>query len=315
MYRKKIIGVVIPSYRVKDHIAEVVKSIPRFVDHIFVIDDACPEHSGRDSFLAKNKKVQVIFHNENTGVGGAVQSGYRAALESGCDIIVKVDGDGQMDTSFMESLITPIVKDRADYTKGNRFYDFKALSRMPFIRLFGNSALSFLVKLSSGYWNIFDPTNGYTAIHKSALALILNEKIASRYFFESDMLIHLGIKNLVVEDVPIPALYGEEKSSLSITRVILEFPLQLHWGFIKRIFFRYFVYDFNMGSVYLILGYPLFTFGVIFGIYQWTLSSINGLETPTGTIMLAALPVILGTQLLLQAIQIDMSNIPQKKRF
>lgn len=313
MLNHKKIAVVIPCYRVAGFVEGVVRSIPDFVDHIIVVDDCCPENSGMMLEKLNITNVIVLFHEHNLGVGGAVKNGYKKALELNADIVVKVDGDGQMDPDYMQTLIAPLLHDKADYTKGNRFKDFNALKEMPNIRLFGNSVLSFLVKVSSGYWKIMDPTNGYTAIGKKALQGIELDSIADRYFFETDMLIHLNIENCVVKDIPIPAKYGDEKSSLNITKVLFQFPPKLLKRFFKRIFYRYFIYDFNMGTIYLIFGFPMFLFGLLFGSYRWYLSIAENVENSTGTVMLSVLPIILGVQFLLQAISIDMDLTPKHK--
>ncbi|PPK59398.1 glycosyl transferase family 2 [Malaciobacter marinus] len=189
------ISVVIPSYKVDKHIENVIKNIPNFVNNIIVVDDKCPQNSGKIAEDLDDKRVIVCYHSENSGVGGAVVTGYKKALELDIDIVIKIDGDGQMDVNYMQQLIQPLLDGRADYTKGNRFTDFKALRKMPKIRLFGNSGLSFLVKAASGYWNLMDPTNGYTAINKHALEELDLDNIAKRYFFESDMLINLNIES------------------------------------------------------------------------------------------------------------------------
>ena len=308
----RCIAVVIPSYNVAQHIANVILGIPKNIEHIIVVDDKCPHNSGKIAEELGDARVCVVYHGENKGVGGAVISGYKKALELGADIVIKIDGDGQMDTAYLQALIQPIVDQEADYTKGNRFTDFKALAKMPKIRLFGNSGLSFLVKAASGYWTVMDPTNGYTAISRQAIENLELDKIARRYFFESDMLIHLNIENAVVVDIPIPAKYGDEKSTLSITRTLFGFPPKLFKGLVKRIFLKYFIYDFNMISIYLIFGIPFLTFGLVFGLYHWITAS-ETTSTPVGTVMLAVLPIILGIQFLLQAIQIDINNIPKKK--
>ena len=306
------IAVVIPTYKVSKHILDVVISIPDIVNKIIIIDDKCPDNSGKIVENLNYKKVEIVYHEINQGVGGAVVSGYKKALELGMDIVVKIDGDGQMDTNYLQNLIQPILDGKADYTKGNRFFDFKALRAMPKIRLFGNSGLSFLVKASSGYWNMMDPTNGYTAINRYAIENLDLDKLAKRYFFESDMLINLNIENAIVVDVPIPAKYADEESSLSVTHTLFNFPPKLFKGMCKRLFLKYFIYDFNMLSVYMLLGLPMVLFGTFFGLFQWVSSSIHNIDTPIGTVMLSVLPIILGTQFLLQAIQIDMHNIPRK---
>jgi len=312
MLLNKIISVVIPCYKVETYIVDVVKSIPPFVDNIIIVNDKCPNNS---TTLVKDfNKVILLEHETNLGVGGAVITGYKKALEFESDITIKIDGDGQMDVNYMQKLVQPILDGKADYTKGNRFIDFKELRQMPKIRLFGNSGLSFLVKVSSGYWNIMDPTNGYTAINKQTLKELDLDNIAKRYFFESDMLINLNIENAVVVDVGIPAKYGDEESSLSVIKTLFGFPPKLFKGFTRRVFLKYFVYDFNMASLYTLLGVPMLIFGIVFGLIHWINSITTGVEASTGTVMLSVLPIILGVQFILQSIQIDMNNIPRKEK-
>jgi len=306
------ITVVIPAYKVKSHIENVIKAMPAFVNNIIVVDDKCPQETGSFIEELNSEKVTVIFHKHNQGVGGAVVTGYKKALELNSDIVVKVDGDGQMNPGNIIQLIQPIIDNLADYTKGNRFGDLKALKQMPKVRLFGNSSLSFLVKVSSGYWDIMDPTNGFTAISKDAILGLELEKLSKRYFFESDMLINLNIENCVVKDVSFPAKYEDEVSSLSVTKVLFDFPSKLFKGFLKRIFYKYYIYDFNMASIYMLLGFPLFMFGFIFGSVSWYSSFTTGVLASTGSIMIAVLPIILGVQFLLQAISIDIENVPEK---
>lgn len=310
-YQDNKIAVVIPAYRVKNKISQVLNSIQDFVSYVIVVDDCCPEESG--TFIESQEynsiqNLEVIFHEKNKGVGGAVVTGYKRALELGCDVVVKVDGDGQMNLDYLPKLIAPILAGEADYAKGNRFVDFKMLRKMPKIRLIGNSVLSFVLKAVSGFWNIMDPTNGYTAISGAVLNNINLEKLSERYFFESDMLINLNFQRCIVKDVPIPALYDDEESSLSITRTLFQFPFYLIKGFSKRIFLKYYIYDFNMASIYLIFGLPLWLWGLSFGIYQWWWHIDHNLLASAGTVMLAVLPLILGTQFLLQAIQIDIES-------
>lgn len=305
-------AVVIPSYKVADTIADVVLSVRHRVDHIIVIDDACPLSSGKKAEGTNTDNLTVIYHKENSGVGGAVISGYKKAIELGSDVIIKMDGDGQMDPEYLEELVGPIAEGRADYTKGNRFRNFGALRSMPKLRLFGNSILSFLVKAASGYWNIMDPTNGYTAIHRRAIEKLDLEKVSRRFFFESDMLINLNIIDAVVKDIPMPARYGAEKSTLKISKVLFQFPPLLIRGLVRRIFYKYFVYDFNMASVYIIVGLPMFIFGVVLGFVEWLDSIMTGMPRSPGTIMLVALPIIVSFQMLLQAISIDINSVPKK---
>jgi dolichol-phosphate mannosyltransferase len=306
------IAVVIPAYKVAEHIRKVILSIPENIDHIIVVDDKCPNSSGREAEKIIGKNVTVICHTENQGVGGAVITGYKKALELGCDIVIKMDGDGQMDPKYLQNFINPLIRDKADYTKGNRFKHFRSLKKMPKVRLFGNSGLSFLAKAASGYWNIMDPTNGYTAIHMRVLEKLNLENIAKGYFFESDMLINLNLINAVVKDINIPAKYENAESSLNTHRALFHFPWKLLKGFIKRIFLKYYIYDFNMASIYMLLGIPMLLISSIFGIHDWLYSSKSGIPRTAGQIMLVALPIIISFQMLLQAIQIDINSVPKK---
>ncbi len=315
MYKNKIIGVVIPTYRAKKHIHKVIDGIPEWIDHIIIVDDCCPDKCGHlvKKSYHDESKIHVVFHEINKGVGGATITGYRKGLELGIQIIVKMDSDDQMDPDFISDLLDPIVNEKARYSKGNRFVDFKALKSMPRMRLLGNSILSFMVKAASGYWTIMDPTNGFTAISHVALEKLNLDKLSNRYFFESDMLINLNIQSTIICDVPIPARYGDEESSLSLWNTIYRFPSRLLGGLIKRFFFKYLIYDFNMASIYTLVGFPLLLWGIVYGLFKWIQNYYLGQETPTGTIMLSVLPLILGTQFLLAAINIDINSTPKNK--
>ncbi|WP_133512428.1 glycosyltransferase family 2 protein [Candidatus Thiosymbion oneisti] len=311
MNDKTKVCVVIPCYKVRDHILGVIKGIGSEVDLILVIDDACPENSG--AFVGKNcvdPRVRVLRHAENQGVGGAVMTGYETAIDEGMGIIVKVDGDGQMDPALIPFFIQPIVSGEADYTKGNRFFDIEKIRAMPAMRLFGNAILSFMTKLSSGYWNIFDPTNGYTAIHVEIARHIPFNRVSRRYFFETDILFRLNTLRAVVVDVPMDASYGNEVSNLKISRIIGEFLLKHCKNFFKRIFYNYYLRDMSLASLELPLGVMLFVFGVLFGGYHWLDSAYRQDPATTGTVMLATLPTLLGIQFVLAFISYDIMSVP-----
>uniref|UniRef100_C6E5J8 Glycosyl transferase family 2 n=1 Tax=Geobacter sp. (strain M21) TaxID=443144 RepID=C6E5J8_GEOSM len=306
------IAVVIPSYKVKQHVLQVISAIGPEVSSIVVVDDACPDGSGR--YVEENcrdPRVLVCSHTENRGVGGATLTGYQAALDQGADIIVKLDGDGQMDPALIPKLVRPIVDQVADYSKGNRFYSVEDLQQMPFARLVGNSVLSFMAKFSTGYWTIFDPTNGFTAIHGAVAALLPLEKIEKRYFFESDMLFRLNTLRAVVADVPMRARYADEKSNLSILGVIPEFLRKHAVNSCKRIFYNYYLRDFSAASVEVVLGLCALLFGVVFGSWTWYGSIRTGVPATSGTVMLAALPTMLGMQLFLAFLSYDTANAPK----
>jgi glycosyltransferase involved in cell wall biosynthesis len=297
---------------VKEHILDVLDRIGPEIEKIFVIDDACPELTGRYvQEQCHDARLKVLFIDKNQGVGGATLTGYRAALEARADIVVKLDGDGQMDPAFIPKLVKPIQRGLADYTKGNRFFSPERLGGMPFIRLMGNSLLSLMAKTMSGYFTVMDPTNGFTAIQTSILRLLPLEKIDRRYFFESDMLFRLGTLRAMVLDVPMMASYGSEKSHLKISKTVGEFSVKYVQRWVKRIIYNYFVRDFNVGTVQLILGVALFGFGTTYGMSHWLTSYRLGTVTPAGTVMLAAIPVILGFQLLLSWVQFDIASVPR----
>lgn len=308
-----MISVVIPCYKVSKHIIGLIDKIGDEVGLIYVVDDCCPENSGSlVEASCKDKRVRVIHHDVNEGVGGAVMSGYQAAIIDGAEVIVKIDGDGQMDPSDLLYLIAPILAGEADYTKGNRFFDLEQIHAMPKIRLLGNAVLSFLTKLSSGYWDLFDPTNGYTAIHSDIAKRLPFKKISRRYFFETDMLFRLNTLRAVVVDVPMHAFYGEEVSNLNISAVLWEFFINHIKNFLKRIFYNYYLRDMSLASIELPLGLALIISGSCFGIYNWVSSAQEGISNTAGTVMLAGLPILMGTQLILAFLGYDMINVPHR---
>lgn len=311
--RRPVIAVVIPCFRVTKHVKAVVESIGVEVDLIYCVDDGCPEKSG--DFIEANcrdPRVKVLRHQINQGVGGAVMTGYRAAVADGAAVIVKIDGDGQMDPGLLPMFVAPILRGDADYTKGNRFWDLRHIQRMPLIRRFGNLGLSFLAKLSSGYWDIFDPTNGYTAIHANVAAHLPFDAISRRYFFETDMLFRLNTMRASVVDVPMDAKYGDEESNLSVGKVVFEFSWKHVRNFGKRIAYNYFLRDLSIASLELVLGAGLLAFGAAFGGWHWWHSSVSGDAASTGTVMLTALSVLLGTQLLLAFLAYDIGHVPRR---
>ena len=308
-----MVAVVIPCYRVTNHILEVIARIGAEVSVIFAVDDCCPNVSG--DFITKNctdARVIVLRNPQNLGVGGAVLAGYRAAIKAGADVIVKIDGDGQMDPGLIPTFIAPITAGEADYTKGNRFFDLEEIRAMPRLRLIGNTALSFMTKLSSGYWNLFDPTNGYTAIHAHVARHLPFEKISNDYFFETDMLFRLNTLRAVVVDVPMDAKYGDEVSNLKISKTAVRFLFKHVYNFSKRIFYNYYLRDMSLASIEMPFGTLLFFFGCVFGVYHWIDSLRKGVATPAGTVMLAALPTLMGLQLILAFLGYDIANVPRK---
>lgn len=305
---------VVPAYKVTRHIVGVVQDALRHCHHVVVVDDCCPQQSGKvvvDAKLGDN--VTVIFNLVNLGVGGAVMAGYLFASKNlNATVMVKIDGDGQMDCNLIPDFIAPILRGEADYTKGNRFFDLRQLGQMPKIRIFGNAALSLMSKLSTGYWDIFDPTNGYTAIHCDVAQRLPLDKISKRYFFETDMLFRLNTLRAAVVDIPMDAIYADEVSNLRIRKVAGEFLLKHLRNGVKRIFYNYYLRDMSVASFELLAGFLLILFGGIFGGLHWLNSSQMSQATPVGTIMIAAVCAIWGMQLLLAFISADISNVPRR---
>ena len=213
-------------------------------DKIYIIDDCCPEFSGK--LVEKNlvnlpkNKIKILYNIKNLGVGGATKKGFQEAIKDNQDIVIKIDGDGQMDPKNINKLLKPIVNEEYDYAKGNRFFYFYHLKEMPKLRIFGNTILSFVAKLSNGYWNIYDPNNGFTAINMKVLKEIDLEKVSNSYFFESDMLFILSIIRARIIDVSMRAIYKDEISNLKIKNIVFEFLGKNIINFIKRIIYNYY---------------------------------------------------------------------------
>jgi glycosyltransferase involved in cell wall biosynthesis len=306
------LAIVIPAYRAADSIGDVLRAIPRDVRWIVVVDDGGSDDLAGAVGAVGDPRIDLVRHDGNQGVGAAVLSGYRRAIELGAEIIVKLDADGQMDPGDLGELVAPVAAGEADYAKGNRFLHERELRRMPAARRYGNVGLSFFTKLATGYWPVFDPTNGYTAIHASVVGLLDHTNIAQRYFFETSMLIELSRVRAVVVDVYIPARYGGEVSSLRPARAAASFPAPLFKAFMRRVWSQYFVRDFTPASLYIVVGILGLVFGTVWGTWHWAISIQTGIPATTGTVMIAVLPIILGVQLLLQAATLDIQGVPSR---
>jgi dolichol-phosphate mannosyltransferase len=308
------IDIIIPAYCVAEHIEKVIAEIPDYISHIIVVNDASPDETRLriESAMNHNRRIVLVNHEHNSGVGGAMISGFKKAMELEAQIVVKMDGDGQMSPEYLPELLTPLILGQADYAKGNRFRDLPSLHKMPFIRRLGNMGLSFFSKAATGYWSCFDPTNGYVAIRMETLSKIPLENIDSSFFFEISMLAQLYLLDAYIHEVPMPSQYGEEQSNLSIGKVLVEFPPKLIRVFFQRLLVKYFIFDFSIISIYIMTSIPLLLFGLIFGISKWIKYGRLGIPTPTGTVMLPVLSLMLGMQILLAAIGIDLQSVPTK---
>lgn len=308
------IAAIVPAFRVERDIESVLCALPPYLKHVIVVDDASPDRTAElvTSAAVRDSRVELLRHEHNQGVGGSMLTGFRRCMELGAQVVVKIDGDGQMDISRLPDLIAPLVLGKADYTKGNRFRDFAALRQMPLIRRIGNMGLAFLAKAATGYWNLFDPTNGFLAIRGEMLEQLPLDEIDHSYFFETSMLANLYLLGAVVQDVPMPARYKGEVSSLLIHRVLFEFPPKLFVLLCRRALLKNFIYDFSMITMYLIAGLPLLLFGIIYGGLKWIQYARLAIPAPTGTVILPTLCVLLGIQLLLSAIESDLRSVPRQ---
>lgn len=309
MYKGAVIAAVVPAYREEKMIGQVIDTMPDFVDHIVIVDDCSPDATS-DVVRSKNDpRVTLIRHEVNTGVGGAIITAHRAAMELGSDVNVVMAGDAQMDPAYLPSLLDPVTEEGYGFAKANRFYAPESFHGMPRHRVFGNIVLSFLTKLASGYWNLFDPQNGYTAIRTDVLRRVPLDRVAKRYSFENDLLIHLNILQVPAVDVPIPARYGDEVSSIRLSKVVPELIGRLWGGFWTRIWYRYVLWSFSPIALLGFLGMILFLFGTAISI--WLLFTAAGTGAATAaTVMFAALPLITGVQFLVSALQLDIQATP-----
>lgn len=311
MYKHTAIHVVVPAYNEEAHIGGVLAGIPPWVDRVVVVDDCSTDGTARIVEACGDPRVVLLRTPHNLGVGGAMVLGYRHALDGGADVIVKMDGDGQMPADALPALLDAIVERGADYAKGNRFLQRELVHRMPLERVLGNVVLTFLTKLASGYWNVFDPQNGYTAVRASALRVLPLDRLHQGFFFENDMLVRLNVHDFRVVDVPMGPVYNAEQSHLSIPTVLSTFPLLLVRRFFHRVVEKYVLRDFSPIALFLFVGLASLAFGMILGVSLWLHSYWNGVPTPTGSIILTLLALVVGFQLCLQAIVLDIQATPR----
>lgn len=307
MYNQQKIAVAIPCYKVEQHLEQVIVGIPAFVDTILLVDDGSPDGTPAlvDRLASADCRITALHHERNQGVGGAMKTAFCKTLEMDVDVVVKLDGDGQMDGTYIAPLVEAL--QGGDFAKGNRLFDRRKLRRMPTIRRVGNMGVGFMVKAASGYWNVSDPVNGFFAIRTATLRRMDLGRVADRYFFESSMLIEMHYAGARIVEVTMPAIYADEHSNLSIGHTLFSFPPRLVAAWLRRLHLSYFVYDFNICSLYLLVGLPSFLFGLVFGLCEWIHYASISSPSPTGTIMVAVLTFILGFQMLLAAAQYDIS--------
>lgn len=309
----KVIAV-IACYKTSKIAPIVVREALSYVDNIICVDDACPEKTGlRIKSLVNDERVVFKYHRSNKGVGAAMKTGINTALEMSPNIIVKIDSDGQMDPKLIPSLIKPIVDSSADVVKGNRFTDPSVRLKMPFFRFVGNLGLSFITKLSTGYWELFDPTNGFIAFNTNIKDRIKFHKLDNRYFFETDFLFRCSINDLIVLEMPMESVYKKDNvSSMNIFFEIFKYSYKNTKIFFKRILYQYFIFDFNIGSLYLLIGIPSLIFALVLGLRIFYLV-INGFGTVQliQTIFLAS--TIISVQSIISFLYYDVTQKPMIK--
>lgn len=309
MYKDLSVAVVVPAYNESLLIGRTVTSMPEFVDHVIVVDDASADDTGERAAAAGDGRLTVIRHERNTGVGGAIVTGHRKALELGADVSVVMGGDAQMDPAYLPDLLDPIAEEGVEFTKANRFFSRSSYAGMPRHRVFGSIVLSFMTKMASGYWHLFDPQNGYTAISCSALARIDLDQVSQRYQFENDILIRLNIADVWARDIPVPAVYGEEVSGMRMTKVVPAIAGLLMRGFWRRIMLKYVLYSFSPVALFLFSGLLLFLFGAGFG--AWVLYEALTDQVPSAaTVMAATAPLLTGIHFLVNAMMLDIQESP-----
>jgi glycosyltransferase involved in cell wall biosynthesis len=299
--------VVVPAHNEELLVGTVVDTTPELVDHIIVVDDASTDATSSAAEKVGSPRTEVHRLPENQGVGGAIVRGHQRALELGCDVSVVMAGDAQMDPAYLPKLLDPIADGEALFTKANRFYGEGSFDGMPRHRVVGNIAMSFLTKAASGYWGLFDPQNGYTAIHRSALERLQLDRLAKRYEFENDLLIKLNVLRVPARDIPIPAVYGEEVSGLKVGRVAPRLLLMLWRGFWHRMWWKYVLQSFSAVALMFFTGLFLVTVGLAFSVF----TIVNTLGPPVaspGTVLLAVAPLLSGLHFLVSAMQLDIQE-------
>ncbi len=274
MYRSKTVAAVIPAYKEEKLIRRTLEGLPEYIDRAYVIDDCSPDATSdrvneyiRDT---GDDRIVLIRHEENGGVGQALKTGYKRGVEDGIDIMAVLAGDNQMDPSYLPQLLDPIVEGRADYTKGNRLYARDAFADMSRFRAFGNGLLTLLTKVSSGCWHITDPQNGYTAVTREALETVGVDSIFHWYGYCNDMLAKFNAFDVRVMDVKIPAVYGEEKSSIKIIPYMFRLSGLLRRNFFWRMKVKYIARDFHPLVFFYLFGalFTLISMGVgAYGLY------------------------------------------------
>jgi glycosyltransferase involved in cell wall biosynthesis len=270
MYRDKTVAVIIPAYNEEKLIGKVLQTIPPFIDHIVVVDDASCDRTGEviKDYQKKEPRIIYLRNERNEGVGGSIVTGYKWARDNEIDISVVMAGDAQMDPQDLPKLLDPIVEGEVDYSKGNRLFTGKAWNIIPKTRYLGNAALSFLTKIASGYWHVADSQSGFGAITLKVLKTIDLDSIYKRYGMPNDLLVRLNIYQFRVKDVPVNPIYGiGERSGIKIYKVVFTLAFLLMKLFLWRLKEKYVIRDFHPLVLFYLMGFVLTPIGIVFGCY------------------------------------------------
>jgi glycosyltransferase involved in cell wall biosynthesis len=308
MLEGKRVAVVVPAYNEEKLLGETVASMPSFVDRIYVVDDASRDATVERARALEDERLEVIEHERNQGVGAAIVSGYKRALEERIDVTAVMAADNQMDPYDLEALVRPVARGDVDYAKANRLFTGQAWKLIPRHRYLGNAVLSLLTKIASGYWHVADSQSGYTAISLHTLARLDLDRIYRRYGFPNDMLVHLNVWNARVRDYPSRPIYGVgERSGIKLRRVVPTISWLLLKGFFWRMKEKYVIRDFHPLVFFYFLGFLMLSVGLVLGIAV-TVLRFFGNEITTPTIVLVALLLISGSQFMLFAMWFDMES-------
>jgi glycosyltransferase involved in cell wall biosynthesis len=304
----KTVGVVVPARDEEELIVATLEGIPAFVDRVFVVDDASTDATAERARGLGDPRVEVVTRTENGGVGAAIVSGYKRAIDERVDVTAVMAGDNQMDPAELEGLAGLVARGEVDYAKANRLFTGRAWDLIPHNRYLGNAALSLLTKIASGYWHVADSQAGYTAIALPTLEELDLDRVYARYGFPNDMLVHLNVWNARVRDVPSRPIYGVgERSGIRIGHVVPRITWLLVKGFFWRLREKYVIRDFHPLVFFYLLGFLMTLAGLALGLLE-TILRIAGHGIPTATIVLVALLLISGTQFTLFAMWFDMES-------
>jgi glycosyltransferase involved in cell wall biosynthesis len=313
MVEGKRVAVVVPAYEEELLVAETLRGIPAFVDRIYVVDDASRDATVERAREVGDPRVEVIVHERNGGVGAAIATGYRRALEQGIDVTCVMAADNQMDPAELIDLVLPVSRGEVDYAKANRLFSGEAWEVIPRTRYLGNAVLSLLTKIASGYWHVADSQAGYTALGLDALRRLDIDRVYRRYGFPNDLLVHLNVGNARVRDVPSRPIYGVgERSGIRLRKVVPRISWLLFKGFWWRLREKYVIRDFHPLVFFYALGALMTLIGLVLGLVEVVLRFL-GNEITTPTIVLVALLLISGTQFTLFAMWFDQESNKELK--